>query len=304
MVLTITVNPSIDETWFLDTFDENDINRICRRKAEAGGKGINISRMLASLGEDTVAEGFAGGENGRLLRALLEREGVAFDLVETGINTRRNTTIQVADGHRTIKVNEAGEKVPLSAESSLFAKLLSTEADVIVVSGKFTPGFDKSSLISCLLATGKPVIADSVSLRIDDIIRLHPALIKPNIDELAEMLDIEKPAFDMLPSLCRQLTSRGIGAVAVSMGADGLFYYDGERSFAADAPCIDVRSTVGAGDCTVAGFALGMEKHLTSAETLLLAASFGTAMATTEGTSIPASDTINDIRSRITVSEM
>ena len=127
MITTITLNPAIDATWFLDTFDEEEINRLQGKKIDAGGKGINISRFLTMMGCPTLAMGFCGGDNGARLSSLLDEAGVRHNLTPIQGETRQNVTVFVEEGKKTIKINEAGPEIS-PAECEAFEKALTEQA--------------------------------------------------------------------------------------------------------------------------------------------------------------------------------
>src|SRR5690348_1023172 len=110
MILSVTLNPCVDHTLFVEGLRPHQRNKILRLETDAGGKGINLSRIVAELGGDAVATGLVGGDSGRLVAAALERQGVRNDFVEVAGETRRNFSVESGDGDPTT-FNAVGPEV-------------------------------------------------------------------------------------------------------------------------------------------------------------------------------------------------
>lgn len=119
-------------TWFLDSFDEEEINRLKGKKIDAGGKGINISRFLTMMDCPTLAMGFCGGPNGSLLLSLLEEANVDAQLTPVAGETRQNVTVFVEQGSKTLKINEAGPQIS-AEECKAFERMLLEQAQKAIL---------------------------------------------------------------------------------------------------------------------------------------------------------------------------
>lgn len=304
MITTITLNPAIDATWFLDSFDEEEINRLQGKKIDAGGKGINISRFLTMMGCPTLAMGFCGGANGALLTSLLEEAQVSSALTPIGGETRQNVTIFVEKGSKTIKINEAGPEIK-AAEIAAFETMLLSQAkqgEFIVLAGKNPPGVDGRTTIDLLLKAkqaGAQIVVDSESLTLQEIVALGPTLIKPNELEFARMLGRPLDTQQALIQAAREVVAQGVCYVVISMGGDGLLGVSAEEAYKVEVPKIEVRSTVGAGDSVVAGTLMALSQGKPFREAICMGASFGSAMASTDGTEIPSKALVEKILSQI-----
>jgi 1-phosphofructokinase family hexose kinase len=305
MITTITLNPAIDATWFLDTFDEEEINRLQGKKIDAGGKGINISRFLTMMGCPTLAMGFCGGDNGARLSSLLDEAGVRHNLTPIQGETRQNMTVFVEEGKKTIKINEAGPEIS-PAECEAFEKALTEQAKqggFIVLAGKNPPGIDGKTTIDLLSrakAAGAKVVVDSESLTLEEVIALGPTLIKPNELEFSKMLGRPLETDKALIQAAREVVAKGVEYVVISMGGDGLLGISADKAYKVEVPKIAVRSTVGAGDSVVAGTLMALSSGEPFEKAICMGAAFGSAMASTDGTEIPPKALVEEIHSKIT----
>lgn len=305
MITTITLNPAIDATWFLDTFDEEEINRLQGKKIDAGGKGINISRFLTMMGCPTLAMGFCGGDNGARLSSLLDEAGVRHNLTPIQGETRQNVTVFVEEGKKTIKINEAGPEIS-PAECEAFEKALTEQAKqggFIVLAGKNPPGIDGKTTIDLLSRAkeaGAKVVVDSESLTLEEVIALGPTLIKPNELEFSKMLGRPLETDQALIQAAREVVAKGVEYVVISMGGDGLLGISADKAYKVEVPKIAVRSTVGAGDSVVAGMLMALSSGEPFEKAICMGAAFGSAMASTDGTEIPPKSLVEEIHSKIT----
>ena len=305
MITTITLNPAIDATWFLDTFDEEEINRLQGKKIDAGGKGINISRFLTMMGCPTLAMGFCGGDNGARLSSLLDEAGVRHNLTPIQGETRQNVTVFVEEGKKTIKINEAGPEIS-PAECEAFEKALTEQAkqgSFIVLAGKNPPGIDGKTTIDLLSRAkeaGAKVVVDSESLTLEEVIALGPTLIKPNELEFSKMLGRPLETDQALIQAAREVVAKGVEYVVISMGGDGLLGISADKAYKVEVPKIAVRSTVGAGDSVVAGTLMALSSGEPFEKAICMGAAFGSAMASTDGTEIPPKALVEEIHSKIT----
>lgn len=311
MITTITLNPAIDATWTLDEFSEDIINRVVDKHEDAGGKAINISRFLTKMGVDTMAIGFAGGPTGKHLRELLDEENVkqVFIPIQNG-DTRTNLTVFVKDGSRTIKINQSGPQITEQDMDALKQTVMHSAKTTkyMALSGKNPPGVDNKDVIDILKAAkraGSAVALDSESFTMEDVIDLKPHLFKPNSDEFEVLLGKQNLSVNELVDAARELCAKDIGHIVISMGERGLLGVSRTKAYMAAVPNIDVQSTVGAGDSVVAGFLKAVvQDGADFPEALRTGASFGTAMATTEGTQIPEKDVVDKIYKQVSVKEI
>lgn len=309
MVTTITLNPAIDTTWTMDRFDLSNINRIKESTQDAGGKGINISRILHTLGVDTVCAGFTAGSNGTKLERLLDGEGVPYDFTHVSGQTRENVTISVREGSKTIKINDKGSAVTPEDMARLLetVKKHAMKSQVIALSGSFPPGVSEADVIKLMEEVRSPgvqIVCDSESLSLPALLRLRPAIIKPNKPELEKLIGKEIADQDDLVAAGLRMVEQGFGKIIVSLGESGLVGFDGARVYQVSVPKIAVRSTVGAGDAVVAGYLYAAGRGSGFADSLRQGAALGTAMAASLGTRTPDLRWYDDVLSKVQVQQI
>ncbi len=313
MIVTFTPNPSIDKTISLaEPLQRGEVQRATDATVQAGGKGINVARVLAYAGEQAVAVLAITDE---AFNAELVASGLpgACRVVQGGIRVRTNTAITEPDG-TTTKVNEPGptltpEQVQ-AAQDELIAR--AADADWAILSGSLTPGAPTdwyAQLVKALKPLGCKVAVDTSDAALEALLDGLPEasfdLIKPNSDELAQLTGGDAAAFeasaeagdvDAIVEAARGLQARGIANVMVTLGGAGAVLVTAEGAWYTTAPKVEVKSTVGAGDSSVAGFVLASVRGETPDGCLRTAASYGSGAAGLPGTSLPRPDDIHPER--------
>lgn len=260
MIVTLTPNPSLDRALDLPRLELGGVNRAAAEHLHPGGKGLNVTRALAAHGVPSRAVLPVGGPDGTRIVDLLGEQGVAAHPVRVAGDTRSNLTLAEANG-RTTKVNSPG--VPLSAAevdtllAAVEAELL-PDARALVIAGSLPVGQSDSLLTRAIdlgVRAGVPVVADTSGAPLDTAVAHGGlALVKPNDEELAELVGTELSTVGDVQGAARELIAGGIGAVLVSLGSHGALLVHADRSWWAGGPALVPLSTVGAGDCTLAGY--------------------------------------------------
>jgi len=250
VILTVTLNLALDVTYHVPGAAWGAANRVARVDARAGGKGVNVARVLDALGHETVVTGLAGGPTGEAIRADLAAAGLAEALVGIAADSRR--TLAVADGDDATGFWEPGP--PVTAPewrrfTAAFATLLG-DADAVVLSGSLPEGVPRdayATLCRAAAAAGVPAILDASGESLRHGLAGRPAIVKPNADELAEA------GGDL-----GRLRAEGAEAVVASLGADGLAAATPEGSWRVRPPEEVRGNPTGAGDAAVAALAAGL----------------------------------------------
>ncbi len=264
MILTITPNPALDVTYHLQRVHWGDVNRVEAVSETAGGKGVNVARVLHQLGEPVTCTGFLGGETGERLRGLLT--GVEQRWVPVSSPTRRTTA--VVDSTGTTLFNESGAPVPDEAWTRLrtLATDLVGDGDVVVVSGSMPPGTSEAavtSLVAAVAERGAHVVVDTSGPLLRAAARAGATLVKPNHHELRAATERE----DVLVG-ARVLLGDGAGCVVVSRAEAGLLAVV-EQDTDADHPLrtwharpgsVVRGNPTGAGDAAVAALARALHR--------------------------------------------
>lgn len=302
-VYTVTLNPSIDVTLWTDGLDADAVNHVVRERREAGGKGINVSRVLHSFGVDNLCITTAGEENRHEFADFLQRDELRFDLLRVDGAVRENLTLRYGD--RTVKINRSGQPMSRILLGALMAYLQARvhPADVVVFAGSLPENLevqDYIELVLCAKNAGALVALDNDCLSLEDYGRIKPWLIKPNIHELQHI--VGKPLTKSTAvDEARTLLSVGVENVLLTLGGDGMVLLSTAETVIADAPSVKVKSTVGAGDSALAGFIVGFVKGYTPTECVRLASACGTACAQRDGTGVATKAAAADCLSAIHV---
>lgn len=293
MIVTVTLNPSLDRTLEVERLERGAVLRTSTPTLEAGGKGVNVTRALVANGIQSIAVLPVGGGEGAELRSLLELDGVVGSFVPVAGQTRSNITIAEADGTVT-KLNEPGPTLSdaeLEALSSAIAAAVSA-GDWVVISGSMPPEFTGErfmAFVSGLVGRGIQLAVDTSGDALVAVLDAHPRLIKPNRAELAELVGRPLDSIADVIEAARGIHERGVENVLVSLGADGAVLVAPGRVVVGESRVTSPRSTVGAGDCFLAGFLSKFSVDDADVQAALLEAlAWGAAAAALPGTSVPA----------------
>ncbi|GAA3763454.1 1-phosphofructokinase [Spinactinospora alkalitolerans] len=293
MILTVTPNPSVDRTLEIASLVRGDVLRVHTARAEAGGKGVNVSRALRRNGSPTTAVLPIGGAEGAELTALLG--DLPFVSVPIGDETRSNITVTESDG-TTTKLNAAGPALSAAETDELLGALgteLARGPRWLAAGGSLPLGVppDLYVRVARLAAEhGVPVALDTsgVPLEVAALTGAF-ALLKPNQEELAALLGRELPTVGEVVSAAREVLSWGNRVVLVTLGGHGALLVERGRTWWARGPEVAPRSTVGAGDCALAGY---LSTDALSGERLRRAVAWGTAAVSLPGTTVPGTGDI------------
>ncbi len=290
IITTVTLNPALDEAVSLDRFVLGGTNRSALDALDPGGKGINASRVIARMKRETIALGFVGGVTGNLLRAKLDAENLlhAFDDVEE--MTRLNVMIyERTDGRRT-RLYLPGPHVPAERTAALKTRLAQAPAGAyVILGGSVPPGLPAEiyrDLVRWLGTRGVHCIVDTSGAALSMALEAKPALVKPNVEEAAEVLGRALLNDQEILEAAYELQQRGAQHAVISQGADGAIGVGPSCAWKAIPPKIQACSTVGSGDSMVAGLAIALSEGGDLKEGLLLGTATGAATAMVPGTKL------------------
>lgn len=285
MILTLTMNPSIDMSYHLDNLRIDDVNRVNNVSKTAGGKGLNVSRVIKLMGYDLLASGFNGGYFGKFLEEKLNEDNIKHDFVPINSEIRNSIALLHDSGQQT-EILEAGPKITATERQNFldyFEKNI-VNFTVVTISGSLPSGLEKdfySKLIGIANSHDVKVLLDTsgdalaTSLMPENI----PYLIKPNEAEISQLLGIDyssdKINYEILKSNLMNTTFDKVEWVVVSLGAAGAFVKSGNKFYKALIPKINVANPVGSGDSTLAGLAIGISENMTIEDTIKTAMTTG-----------------------------
>ena len=278
MIYTVTLNPSIDYIVRLDQVQVGSVNRMDSDDKFAGGKGINVSRVLKRLDIPNTATGFIGGFTGKFITDTLAEEEIETRFVQVAEDTRINVKIK-AD--QETEINGTGPTVELTQLEELKAILSSLTADDTVVfagsSAKNLGNVIYKDLISLTRQTGAQVVCDFEGQTLIDSLDYQPLLVKPNNHELGAIFGVKLESLDQIEKYARELLAKGAQNVIISMAGDGALLVTSEGAYFAKPIKGTVKNSVGAGDSMVAGFTGEFVKSKDAVESFKWGVACGTA---------------------------
>ncbi|MEU7095796.1 1-phosphofructokinase family hexose kinase [Kitasatospora aureofaciens] len=258
MILTVTLNAALDVTYRVDRLRPRGSNRVRSTAERAGGKGINVARVLHALGRETVVTGFAGGAAGETLRRDLAAARLPERLLPIAGETRRTVAVVDESAGDTTILLEPGPAVPTEDWARLLDHVdrLLTQASAAVFSGSLPPGAPEDAygrLVRLAHAHRVPAVVDADGAALRAALAAGPDLVKPNADELAAATGLADPV-----AAAGALVDAGAGAVVASLGPDGLIAVTPQGSWWAMPPEQLAGNPTGAGDAAVAALTLGL----------------------------------------------
>lgn len=297
MIITVTLNPSLDRTIELNHLAPGHVQRVNAARLDPGGKGVNVSRALLANGVPTRAVVPVAGVEGDQLVSLLEREGVEVAVVPVLGHTRSNITIAEVDGTVT-KLNEPGASLDVDDLEALAARVLAAAApgSWVVLCGSLPPGLPAdayATLIRRFVAAGLRVGVDTSGPAFLAAVAAGPELVKPNAEELAEAVGRPLGSRPAIVAAARELQGLGAQSVLVSLGSQGAILVDETAVIVGESPVDDPRSTVGAGDAFLAGYLAAQHRGESRREAFSHALAWGAAAVRLPGTRMPAPDDID-----------
>ena len=262
-VVTVTLNPAIDQTITIPEFTPGAVNRVETMRSNPGGKGVNVASKLADYGFDVAATGFLGHENTAIFEELLERKNIGDHFVRIAGQTRSGVKINDPVRGETTDINFPGitpQPDELAAFYAQLDELTALDNLWIVLAGSVPPSIDPGiycELIKRFRGRGHKVVLDTSGEPLRLALEAVPTIVKPNIHELEELLGRRLTTRESIVEAVQHFITRGTTLVIVSMGAEGALFVSADEVVFARPPNIQVGSTVGAGDAMVAGVIAG-----------------------------------------------
>ncbi|MFD9542869.1 1-phosphofructokinase [Streptomyces sp. NPDC060022] len=289
MILTVTPNPSLDRTYELPGLSRGAVLRATSDRVDPGGKGVNVSRAVAAAGRRTAAVAPLGGPEGALLARLLGEHGIEAVGVPITGSTRVNITLVEPDGTLT-KVNAAGPEITAVEAERLLdtVRTRSADADWIACCGSLPRGLPPewyAELVARSHRAGTRIALDTSGAALVAALRERPDVIKPNAEELAEAVGRPLSTVGDALKAAQELCELGARSVLASLGADGQLLVETSGAYFGCAPVASVRSNVGAGDASLAGF---LAADGTGPSALAAAVAHGAAAVQLPGSAMPA----------------
>jgi len=309
MIATVTLNPSLDRTVTVEELIVDEANRLTSLRRDPGGKGINVSRVIHELGGETIAYGFIGGIDGETLKQLLQQQGVHFDFTSIKGEIRSNFIItDLTTCHQT-RIDAPGPHIMRHELQKLIQKVkhISPKPDYLVFAGSVPPAVPADiyrQLIEAAKNNGIKTVLDSDNKWLKEGIKARPNVIKPNVHEAEELLDKRLKNESAIVKALRLLVDRGIEVAVISRGKEGLIAATADKVIKAIPPEVEVSSTVGAGDSTIAGLVLKLNEGLSLDEASRWAVAAGTAATLTPGTELCRREDLERLLSKVKIKKL
>jgi len=304
MIYTFTLNPALDKQLSVPEIRFNDVLIAENIQLDFGGKGFNVSRMLAELEEPSIALGFLGGQTGKTMQEGLSKQGFELLALPIAGETRTNITVVSSTGEKHIKINEKGPTVTENELQLVFDFIAkNAKAGTLwVLAGSLPPGLDfrvYQKMSEQIKVLGGNVVLDTSGKALEAALQAKPKLVKPNLFELSQLTDREIRTLIEIKQNPQILAATGAEFVAISAGEQGALLSNGERIVICQAPKIQEANPIGAGDAMVAGLTYALYHKLELEETLKLGVACGTAAAMQSGTKMPKRELVEELRQQV-----
>lgn len=285
MILTVTLNPALDRVVNVASFRPGKVNLIEKERIRiAGGKGINVSRVVKTLGERTLATGWLGGSQGRIIKRNLDKENIDTDFVFIKEESRLNLTILDPVSDKKTHLVEEGPLISYPEIKNLKEKLksLAGRANIVVFSGSIPRGVGEGiydSLIKLVLSYNNRIISilDTRGEALKKGLQAKPFMLTPNKEEMEELTGRHLSRLGELVEVARSLVKRYVKLVVVSGGKGEVLVVKKREVIILTPPSIKTLNPVGAGDALVAGFAVGLLRGMELEEMASLGVAAGAA---------------------------
>ncbi|MEU1970285.1 1-phosphofructokinase [Microbacterium sp. NPDC019599] len=300
MIVTLTANPSLDRAITLaEPLRPGEVQSALSTREDAGGKGINVARVVAAAGARSLAVLPLAQDDP--FDAALRDSAVAAKRVAIHGRARSNLTITDPEG-ATTKLNLPGAALDADDVTAVIDAVVEACAGArwLALAGSLPPGAGDGFYVDVIEAVRARYGADAPRIAVDTsgaalaavVADGRPDLIKPNDDELAELAGVSLEdgpdlAAAVLP-VARRLVPARVGAALVTLGSHGAVLVEGDAAWAGTPPRIRVTSTVGAGDSSLAGYLLADLDGASPEERLRRSIRYGAAAASLPGTQAPA----------------
>ena len=308
-IYTVTLNPALDKTVRVPNFAVDQVNRITWIRQDAGGKGINVSKVIAKLGGESTTIAVLAGQTGQWIADALVENNIKVQAIAVPGETRTNLKVVDTESGTNTDINEPGPEVTNSVlEQALVDVISKTSAgDIVVLSGSLPRGASVDTYgrwTSALRNAGLKVYLDADGAALSAGLEQKPYFTKPNDHELSAMLNRELTNVDEIAAAASEIVAGGIDTVCVSMGGNGAVYASANEVWYASPVKVKVGSTVGAGDSVVAAFAFADARGLSTEDTLRLAMATGAANVMESGTQAAERSVVDSLIEKVQLTSL
>ncbi|MBL8258749.1 MAG: 1-phosphofructokinase [Candidatus Competibacteraceae bacterium] len=311
-VVTVALNPALDQTIEIAGIKLGEVNRALRMQVDVGGKAVNVASCLSDFGVSTAVTGQIGRDNAALFEDLFQRKKIANHCCYLDGLTRINSKLVDTASGQTTDLNMPGPAFSPDAAQDLLKQVLHRldqlvgQVKWVVLSGSLPPGMPADAYATItrqVQAAGGSVLLDTSGAPLRAALAVGPKIIKPNRHELAELVGQPLDTLESLIATGRELlaASPAPELIAISLGGDGALFLDRDQALHALPAQVEVSSTVGAGDAMVAGLVAAQLEGLNLTETARLATAFAAAKLTRLGPHLPRPAEVRALAQQISV---
>ena len=306
MIFTVTLNPSLDRTLSVKELNPGTIQRAQLVREDLGGKGVNVSRSLRALGIPSRILGFEGGWSGEALRAGLLEEEFDVSFINTGVEIRQNITLFDESSGQYTKINEMGPEIQEQHVEALEEQIerIAQPGDLWAFCGSLPPQAPPdlyARLIRQVQASQGLAFLDTSGTALRLGMSARPFCIKINAEEVLEVLRGRRRASLDLASVAGGLQEGATRLVVLTRGAQGLVVAFGDERLAAFPPSVVARSSVGAGDATLAGLLWAVSENCDADMLARRATACGTAAAMQEGSGVGEAELVRELLDKVDI---
>jgi 1-phosphofructokinase family hexose kinase len=307
LILTLTVNPAIDQNVTADRLVFEDRAYIVATSESAGGRGINASCVIHSFGGETLAIAASGGKAGKRFEQMLCGCGFPFEIVPVAKGIRTNLTISDRQG-LTIKLNQPGPRLS-KRELARLGEAVSGKlagADWLMLCGSLPPGAPGefySKLIQAAHKLGVKTLLDTDGEALIEGVRAGPAVAAPNQQEAERLLNTALITRSHFLDAAAEIRRMGAGSVILSLGSRGAVGAWERGMIEVTPPRVEAVGPIGSGDALAAAFTWAMARTGDFADALRWGVAAGTASAAFPGLRFAGLDQTREIYPRVEVHE-
>jgi tagatose 6-phosphate kinase len=308
MILTITLNASIDKTAKIENFKPSKINRIDKPFEMAGGKGLNVTRALKAFSIDSLATGFIGGKSGERLKELLENDNIKHDFLEIKDSNRSCLAIVDTINNTITEINENGPFIDNDELTRFLSKveLLSKNSKVAVISGSVPKSLPQNiyfQLIDICKKNNVITALDASGEHLKQGLGAYPFIIKPNQSEAEELLGFSLDNKDKYLQAIYFLTHYCQIAV-ITLEDKGCIIGNKNEIYHLVPPSIKVVNSVGSGDSFLAGMVYALNENKNLLDIGLYGIATGSANILTETAGLCNKKDIDSILNKIKIEKL
>jgi len=305
VIVTLSLNPALDKSAYVDQFLPGRVNRLRDITMDAGGKGVNVSRMILALDGQSAAVGFAGGPAGELFLKKLIEQGLTCDFVTTQAVTRENIKIRDSSGVVT-ELNEPGQPISAHEMELLIAKLLyrGGKGSYFVLAGALPCGSEPDTyrtIIKRIKNTKGYVLFDAQGEALQEGINAGVDLLKLNRQEFCGLLRKKEASERIIYNAAKELCTRGMEIVIVTLGSGGAVFVTRNESYRVTPPTVEVKSGVGAGDCMMGALAYGLERGMSFSSIVRMSSAASVGAVMMPGTAAPDRALMEEIAAKLVI---